>query len=69
MNATAARDIAERAVWTFVQGALSVFTLTTLPTIDTVLIAGAMALLSAVKSFVATKVTGTISPASMVVDR
>lgn len=59
-------DITERAAWTFVQGFLSVFTLTDLSTARTALLAGAMALLSAVKSVAATKVPSTVSPASTV---
>lgn len=61
-----AKDIAERALWTFVQGFLSVFTLTDLSTARAALLAGAMAVLSAVKSMAATKMAGTVSPASMV---
>lgn len=61
-----AKDITERALWTFVQGFLSVFTLTDLSTARSALLAGAMAVLSAVKSVAATRMAGTVSPASMV---
>lgn len=58
------RDIAERAAWTFLQGFLGTFTLTDLSTARTAAVAGAMAILSLVKSIAASRVPGTLSPAS-----
>lgn len=60
------RDIVERALWTFVQGFLGAFTITDLSTARTAALAGVMALLSLVKSVAASRVGGTLSPASMV---
>lgn len=59
-------DIAERAGWTFLQGFLGVFTLTDTGSARAAVVAGAMAVLSMVKSAAATRAAGTISPASMV---
>lgn len=59
-------DIAERAVWTYVQGFLGVFTLTDTGSARAAAVAGAMAVLSLAKSVAATRANGTISPASMV---
>lgn len=61
-------DVVERAAWTFAQGFLSVFTLTDLSTLRTATLAGAMAILSAIKSIAATRMAGTLSPASMIPD-
>lgn len=59
-------DIAERALWTFAQGFLGVFTLTDTGSARAAAVAGAMAVLSLVKSLAATRAAGTISPASLV---
>lgn len=59
------RDIIERALWTFAQGFLGAFTITDLSTARTAALAGVMALLSLVKSIAASRVGGTLSPASM----
>lgn len=59
-------DIAERALWTFAQGFLGVFTLTDTGSARAAVVAGAMAVLSLLKSVAATRANGTISPASMV---
>lgn len=55
------RDVAERAVMTFVQAFLGAFVVTDLSTARTAALAGAAAALAVVKGFVASKVgeTGT----------
>lgn len=59
-------DVAERAAWTFAQGFLGVFTLTDTGSARAAVVAGAMAVLSLLKSVAATRANGTISPASLV---
>ena len=50
------KDIIERAVWTAVQSFLAVFTVTDLSSTKAATVAGAGALISALKSIAATKV-------------
>ena len=50
------KDIIERAVWTSVQSFLAVFTVTDLSTTKAASVAGAGALISALKSIAASKV-------------
>lgn len=49
-------DVAERAVWTFLQTFLGVFVVTDLATAEQAAVAGLAAVLSVVKGFVATKI-------------
>lgn len=68
MNHRLLADIAERALWTAVQAFLSVFTVTDLSTSRTAGIAAVAAVLSVIKSAAASRVQGTISPASFTKD-
>lgn len=59
-------DVAERCWWTFLQAFLGTFTLTDVSTVRAAAVAGLASILSAVKSLAASKVAGTLSPASTV---
>lgn len=59
-------DMAERAAWTALQAFLATLSVSDLSTARAGLIAAAGAVLSVVKSAVASRVAGTISPASTV---
>lgn len=50
------RDVAERAVWTFVQAFLGAFVVTDLSTAKTAALAGLAAAIAVVKGFVASQV-------------
>lgn len=63
-----ALDTGERAVWTALQAFLAVWTVTDSTTTTTAAVAALAAAISVVKSAIAARYTGTISPASMVVD-
>lgn len=63
-----ALDMAERAAWTALQAFLAVWTVTDLSSTRTAGIAALAAAISVVKSGIASRYAGTISPASMVAD-
>ncbi|MAG73655.1 hypothetical protein CL620_05025 [archaeon] len=56
MNKTYIKDVIERAVWTGLQSFLAIFTVTDLASFEAAIVAGAGALLSVIKSVVATQV-------------
>ena len=60
------RDTAERAVMTFAQAFFATFMIGDMTTVRTAAIAAAAAALSVVKSAIAARLYGTISPASVV---
>lgn len=62
-----ALDMGERAVWTALQAFLAVWTVTDMSSTRSAAVAAAAAAISVVKSAIASRYAGTISPASMVV--
>lgn len=62
------RDLAERAISTYLQtviGLLLVSGVTDLAAVQTAAVAGIPALLSVLKAFIAERIPGTVSPASL----
>lgn len=59
ITAAEAKDVATRAVWTFLEAFLAIFMVTDLSTAETAAVSGLGAALSVVKTFVATKVAAT----------
>jgi len=61
-----AQDMAERAIWTALQAFLAVWTVTDMTSTRSAAVAATAAAISVVKSGIASRYQGTISPASMV---